>query len=139
MDLDTMVVGDLSETFFPKGREEEFITLENICEKGRIGSGVMQIPNSIRTTEIWNRFAKSPKNHARIHRGDQDFINYVEKQDAFWQELTTRIASAKPIKLKMRKEKPTDLDIVYFHGYPRIPEAGKKYKWVKEYLDSYPQ
>lgn len=133
MDLDTMVVGDLSKDFFPED-EEALITLENICQKNGIGSGFMQVPNSPKINEVWGIWAKQPMKHARIHRGDQDFIQYVTKQDAFWQKLTKRINTAKP-RLRMRTEKPKGLDVIYFHGYPRIPEAAKKYEWVKDYVD----
>lgn len=133
LDLDTMVVGDLSKTFFPTD-EEAFITLENIGEYGRMGSGVMQVPNHPRIREVWQRWIKAPARHSRIHRGDQDFIQYVTRAHMYWQGLTTRITSAKP-GFKMLTEKPENVDIIYFHGYPRIPEAVEKYKWVKNYVD----
>ena len=132
MDLDTMVVGDISEIYFPD--KEAFITLENIGEKGRLGSGLMKIDNNKKLWKVWDRWIRNPSLHTRIHRGDQDFINYIVGQDLFWQDITDTVTSAKP-NFKMRTEMPENKKIIYFHGYPRIPEAGETIEWVKKYVN----
>lgn len=133
MDLDTAVVGSLN-SIFPVENQEQFVTLENVYFPGRIGSGLMWLPkNNDKIKTIWNTWIKNPSECAKNPGGDQSFIENLVKVDSYFEKV--QISSFKPLP---RQHWLVNLDsrlkIVYFHGYPRIPEAAKRTEWVKKYL-----
>jgi hypothetical protein len=132
MDLDTAVVGDLSE-IIPENKEQ-FITLEDFYRPFKLASGLMWIPaKNDRVKNIWNTWMRGPENIMKKYRGDQEFIGSVIKQDTFWQTMFNKVFSFKP-RAGWLKVLPTSAVVICFHGKPRIYEASKQVEWVNNYV-----
>ena len=135
LDLDTAIVGDISSLFNRK--EQEIIGLEDFYFKNKFASGVMWIPsNNLIVNRIWVEWNKCPEKYIQTYRGDQNFISNFICSNLYWQSLTDMICSFKA-RGKERgwlQEVPKQISIVCFHGRPKIQEAARTIKWLKEYV-----
>ena len=134
LDLDTAVVGDVSELL---NREcIDFIGLEDFYEKGKLASGMMWMPMENEEIQvIWNEWIKSPEQHTKKFRGDQNFLRNFIFSNRYWQDVTNKICSFK-VRNKDRswlQEIPEEVSTVCFHGHPRIKDA-VSVPWVREYV-----
>jgi GR25 family glycosyltransferase involved in LPS biosynthesis len=133
VDLDTAIVGSLN-AILPPIDQTKFITLENVYYPGHIGSGMMWIPaNNDKIKAIWDKWIADPAKGMTDPGGDQKFIEKIVDVDDYFEKV--RITSFKPLPkknwlLSLNKEH----SIVYFHGFPRIPQAAQKVPWVANYL-----
>jgi len=133
IDLDTAIVGSLND-LFPPVDQTKFITLENVYYPGHIGSGLMWIPaNNKKVKAIWDKWIANPEKGMTDPGGDQKFIEKTITVDDYFEK--ERITSFKPApRQHWLRTLNSKLSIVYFHGYPRIPQAGQRIPWVTEYL-----
>jgi len=142
MDLDTAVLGDLSD-FFPKGPNEDMII--NLRDFYRphptLANGVAWLPaNNSKVQKVWDAWISNPEENMRKYpRGDMWFIGGQIETDLFWQDITPGVVSFKPRtglgRIEYREEIHPETAIVCFHGFPRIGEAAGMVKWVKRYVD----
>lgn len=134
LDLDTVVVGDLSTIVPPDENKNLFITLEDFYRKGVDASGMMWVTKDARMDRIYKLWKKSPEVFMQKFRGDQDFIASVQKADVHWQAITEkRVQSFKPNR-KWQRSFPLKASVICFHGSPRIVEAAKQVEWVNKYV-----
>lgn len=133
VDLDTAIVGSLN-NILPPEDATKFMTLENVYYPGHIGSGVMWIPaKNEKVKAIWDKWIADPYAGMMDPGGDQKFIEKTITVDEFFEK--ERIVSFKPKpKQHWRLKLDKNLSIVYFHGFPRIPQAAKRVSWVADYL-----
>ena len=131
IDLDSLPLGELK--WDRQKWTNAFICLSDFYHPGKLASGMMWIPASNkRIADIWKKWLVSPSLHMKRFRGDQDFLRMFGS-DCYWQDLEgVRVTTFKPGG-KWRTEKP-DVEVVCFHGRPRIPQAAQKINWVKQVL-----
>ncbi len=136
MDLDTLINGDINQFNLTGAKQEgDLVMLEDFYKKTVPASGMMWIPaNNIKVQTIYDGFISDSSAIIARYRGDQDYIASKVRPDKFWQQISGKIGTFKP-KGKQLKEKPIDIDLVCFHGIPRIRQAATKYEWIKQYVD----
>jgi len=123
MDLDTRIVGDLSEV----ASQDQLIALRDFYRRNGLGSGLMCLPQDPRE-EVWEAWRADPDAHIRTHRrgGDQRLLEALwlgRVEVGRWQEiLPGQVVSFK--KHVRGKGTPPDARVVCFHGRPRPWEAG---------------
>jgi hypothetical protein len=123
MDLDTMIVGDLSEIASVNG----LTVLSDFYWPQRIQSSLMFIPEAERAP-IWKAFTADPARHmrectTRERWGDQGFLNgFWSGRAARWQGVLPGHVSS--WKVHCRQGVPPDTRIIVFHGKPRPWEVG---------------
>jgi hypothetical protein len=134
LDLDTAVVGDISELL--DRNCVDFIGLEDFYNKGKWASGMMWLPmQNEEIRRIWNEWIKGSEELIKKFRGDQNFISNFTLLNRYWQDKTNKICSFK-VRNKDRswlQEIPEDVSVVCFHGQPRIKDA-ISVPWVREYV-----
>lgn len=137
MDLDTAVINSGINELLQTEKTSSFITLTDFYKDRKLASGVMLIPNdNSKVADVWNEWGKNSAELIKKFRGDQDVIGAIVQADYFWQDLTNSISSFKPNK-KWLTTLPTEKSVICFHGKPRIWEAAKTVKWVKEYINEF--
>jgi len=118
LDLDTYVVGDISEIRSDPG--DRLLMLRDFNRTERPASGVMVVPKD--TGHIWDAWQKNPD--TSIQGGDQTFIGRF--CDGFLQDMfPNQIYS---YKLHCR-DRPKG-SIVCFHGKPKPHELGPSDGWA---------
>lgn len=126
VDLDTAILGDISE--LKPENEQMYIPLEDFYQRGKLATGLLWLPESGKTHQVWHRWAKhTPYNSRRMDY----FLRRVVKPDVFWQQLTPKVVSFKP---RGWLKDPGDAIAVCFHGKPSIREAADTIQWVKDYV-----
>jgi len=134
IDLDTVVVGDISSLFYPAGGAT-FVGLADFFAPSYMASGVMWIPDNQQINDVWNLWITSPTEFMSHFKGDQNFLRKCIHEKLFWQDITPAICSFK-VQGKNRKwlrQIPDDVFVVCFHGYPKIVEACSV-PWVERYF-----
>ena len=132
IDLDTAIVGDLSGLV--SKLKNVFIGLEDFYRPGKLGSGVMWLPkNNEKVKAVWKTWMINPSKAMIKFHGDQDFICAVNCADTFFQKITKEIVTFKP-KSGWVKTIPMNVNVICFHGKPKIPEAAKTVEWVSTYI-----
>ncbi len=136
LDLDTAIVGNLDD-FFRDKYKDKFITLCDFYRRKKLASGVMWIPkNNKKVKFIWDNWRYGYGRAMLVYKGDQNYIESIVYADLFWQNITKKIITFKPINKRefWVEEIPENVSIVCFHGKPRIPQAAKEIKWVETYV-----
>lgn len=115
LDLDTVVLGDLSE--FDVGATT---VLRDFVQPGRIGSGFMYLVEMDRPL-VWDAWVKDPDRHMREcvtqeRWGDQGFLQGVLVARRWQDVLPGRVVS---YKVHCRSGVPAGAKVVCFHGHPR--------------------
>ncbi len=124
LDLDTIVVADLSEIFL-KASQYEFVGIRDFYKDFRmqrtLGSGIMFWSGDMRY--LYEEFLKDPQKNmsectTNIWWGDQGFIEKTIKHHVvYWQDIVPRkIVSWK---VHCKKGVPKDAHIIAFHGKPK--------------------
>lgn len=136
LDLDTAVV-DTLEGIVPSAKHPRFIMLRDFYKPQKPASGMMWVPSvSKKLTLLWETWEKRKALIMRKYRGDQDFIASVCKPDEYWQDITDKISSFKPVNANKQwlVDLPNHINVVCFHGKPRIPAAARQVDWVERYI-----
>jgi len=129
-DLDTVILDNI-DAFLE--RDEYFIGLRPFNPERKrnlhlFGSGNMSWKNDGGLNFIYDEFRVFDM---RRFRGDQNYIGRKLEEKGiplnFWQLLVSGVYSFKRQCIKVL---PEDARVVYFHGYPRLPEV--ETEWVKE-------
>ncbi|MFW5879874.1 MAG: hypothetical protein ACOCUV_03530 [bacterium] len=133
LDLDTAIVGDISNFYDSLKPIQSLITLEDFYRKKHPAAGVVWYPkNNEDIKNIWSAWWKVNKNELK-GRSD-NFLNKCFQPAIFLQDVTEEITTFKPMGKGWLKTIPEGKNIICFHGKPRIPEAAKKIKWVHKYI-----
>lgn len=123
-DLDTVVVGDLSEIAAYRGP----LAMLSDFYKPLLGqSGVMAWTPGPHTAFLWERFLDAPVHHMRLYPGDGQFLYaYATDQDWVVGRNPDRLQALFPgqlvsYKLAVRPtgKVPAGARVVCFHGHPR--------------------
>lgn len=135
-DLDTAIVGSI-DSLIAEIDQTKLITLEDFYRPGVLASGVMWIPkDSEKVKRVWENWIVNPKANISRFKGDMQFIGSIIKADQFFQNITLKIGSFKPIAGKgWLKELPAEKSVICFHGQPRIPKAAETVLWVRKYMN----
>lgn len=125
VDLDTLIVGDLSDIAAYPG---EFAMLADFNRPSRRQSGMMLFRPGKITEAIWEEWIRDPEGHMRRHRGDGEWLHSVtEGADIIQRLFPGQVVS---FKRDARKGPPKGARIVAGHGRPRLsdPRAG----WINK-------
>lgn len=139
IDLDTAILKSLVDLVPPEDKKDNLVTLRDFYRPHKLASGLMWIPSVKEENDkvdlVYSNWIKSPSQHIKKYRGDQDFVRAVVQADLFWQDISKPdfITTFKPNN-KWRTEFPSESAVVCFHGYPRIPQAASTVNWVKQYV-----
>lgn len=119
MDLDTVIVGDLSDLMDYDG---PFAGLRDVWQPGQLGSGVMSWTAG-EADHIWRRWVEAGK-PTDDPRGDQAFITQEMPMAIRLQDIVPgQLASWKAHCGGRADQIPADARAVYFHGQPRPHET----------------
>ena len=126
-DLDTMIVGDLSDIANVARTTDSLVMLTNFYDPKGYGSGVMAWGGDV--SELHNHFAGTG-----YYKGDQDYIADNCKRIKRWQDiLPGQFVSykARVRKAEYKSESgngfvPKDARVVCFHGLPKPDHIGWK-------------
>lgn len=133
IDLDTVVVQSIENIFDLVKDESKFITLEDFWQRGQLATGLVWFPkNCEKTQKVWNSW-KGPVGNRMDY-----FLRKVVTPDTYWQRLTTTIVDFKEKGGKLLSEISPKIDLVCFHGKPRIfdvANASISLQWVKDYVN----
>lgn len=134
MDLDTVICGDLA----PLAGMGRLTVIEDWYNPGRVGSGLMYLPEACRPP-IWEAFTRDPEGSMARHRrrGDQEFLwLFWATTAARWQsEMPGAILSYKYDRLDPGRSIPEGASVVCFHGKPRPREVG----WLDSAMSRLPR
>lgn len=120
-DLDTTIVGPLDE--FDRG---VVTLLRDFYRPGRLGSGLMFLPESARRA-VWDKWIEKPEYYiANTRRGDQGFLETVWLDSALrWQDVLPGKVVSYKVDVRPAGASPPGASVVCFHGKPRpwaVPE-----------------
>lgn len=136
IDLDTAVIKSLENIFNLIKEPEKFTVLEDFWQKGQLATGLVWFPaNSESVKTVWKEWNKEVQ--VQSFRMDTFLRKYIQP-DLYWQQLTTTIYDFKPKQTMVLKEVPADVNLVCFHGKPRIfqaAEASLSLPWVRNYVN----
>jgi len=138
LDLDTAIVGDIIDLFPIDKYSSRFICLADLWAPNRLASGVMWLPNNKKIKNIWKVWSATDKSIMQTNLGDGDFLQKITNADLYWQGITDKISSFKPIlggTFRYLYIIPKEKTVICFHGKPRIWDA--EVVWVKEYITKY--
>lgn len=132
LDLDTVVMGDLSE--FDVGRTT---VLADFTQAGRIGSGFMYLVEMDRPP-VWAAWVQDPERHMREcvtqeRWGDQGFLQGVLVAQRWQDVLPGRVVS---YKTHCHNGPPRGAKVVCFHGKPRPWEVSDPWVLSTETMDA---
>lgn len=130
LDLDTLVVGDLSPFFEYPG---PLAMLNDFNLTGRAQSGVMLLRPGPETELVWRTFSAAPDEYMRRYRGDGEWLHAHTRPDRLQDMFPGKIVS---FKKHCRKAPPGgDVRLVSGHGRPRFSsrEAGWAHRLWTEY------
>ena len=129
IDLDTAVINSLEKLIDSIPDETKFITLEDLWQKKRMATGIAWIPaQSEKISKIYSSFRGSTG--SRLDR----YLREVVQPDLFFQDITNGIGDFKPNRRTLMRDLPSGIDVVCFHGKPRIFQA-QDIRWVKDYIN----
>ena len=128
LDLDSIIVDDLSEELRAFDGFTNIIMLSDFYRPEKLASGVMFVPSKFRR-RIWNEWIKrNPTAIMSEYRGDQDFIGeLVDGEASVFDEVfpdwicsyKAHIAKTYPKHVTPQEIDPSKSKIVCFHGKPR--------------------
>jgi hypothetical protein len=127
LDLDTVVVGDLSPLVADTSRS---IVLRDFYrgkrKRNAVQSALMLLTEEDRAA-VWERWSRDPEGWMRRKRSDQDVYEAVLKDRAlFWQDTHPgAVVGYKTDLARGRKPVPEGARVVCFHGRPRPWDCGK--------------
>jgi hypothetical protein len=134
VDLDTAVINTIENVFDLVKDDTQFITLEDFWQRRQLATGLVWFPvNSKKIESVWKGYLKE-KNVSGFRM--DPFIRRYATADAYWQQLTDTVIDFKPKTQKLLTELPENVNLVCFHGKPRIPQA-TGIKWVYNYVHKY--
>lgn len=128
LDLDTLVVGDLTDLC---GYSGPLAMLSDFYRPQLAQSGVMFWTPGPETEAIWDAWIRDPAGHMRRYRGDGEFLHAHAKPDRIQAIFPGRVAS---YKVHARHGPPKGARLVCAHGRPKWddPAAGWAHdEWVK--------
>lgn len=133
LDLDTVVVDNIAEDLAHLEQCDHMVMLSDFYTPEKIASGVMYIPEYMRT-EIWTLWVvNNPKWIMETYRGDQEFLRELDQQylrfenvlDKDWVcSYKAHISKSYPPHLKPKDVDPSRSKLVCFHGKPRPRDKG---------------
>lgn len=127
VDLDTLIVGNVDNLI---SHDKGFVVLRDFYHARRtptaahMGSGLLSF-EAHKHHRIWDSFVKNPSQNQRGYgHGDQGWIQHVQKERKYWQDLyQNQVVS---YKLHCKGGPPKDARIICYHGRPSIPESISK-------------
>lgn len=122
-DLDTLIVGDLSDI---AAIDEFAMTCNFLDPENGLGAGVMMIEDRQR---VWNAFR--PKAHIAQFRSDQEFLNDLALAKSFDDLVPGQVISYKR-DVRRQDVLPADARVVSFHGKPR-PHQLPDDHWIRQH------
>jgi hypothetical protein len=133
VDLDTAIINSLENIFDLIKDPTQLIVLEDFWQKNQIATGLVWFPSSsYKIKEVWDAWQESSK--AFGFRMDT-FLRTRLGKTIFWQQLTNTIHDFKPRPSRFLTQLPDEVDLVCFHGKPRIFEASETIEWVRNYTE----
>lgn len=121
-DLDTSIVGDLSEI----AKTKQLTLMRDVYRPHGLQSSMMLLPEKVRAP-VWLHWLKNPAGYMMSYKrgGDQEYLELHWLDRAVrWQDiLPGQVVSYKGDKIK-RNGTPEDARVVIFHGKPRPWEVG---------------
>lgn len=125
MDLDTSIVGDISDLL----NCARSTVLRDFYQPSLIGSGLMFWKEEDRA-QVWDAFIADPERHikectTRAKWGDQGFLQQFADKLQLWQDNTSKVVS---YKVHCQGGVPHGASIVCFHGKPRPWNVGIRAK-----------
>ena len=113
MDLDTVIVGDLSD-IAGVGR---LTIMRDVYRPRGLQSSLVYIPEAEKA-EVWQAWTQDPAEHMRRHRSDQDFLEtlWLHRARRWQDDLPGQLVSWKA---DCRGGVPEGARCVIFHGRPR--------------------
>ena len=133
LDLDTAVITSVENIFDLVTDPSQVIVLEDFWQgTGKIATPVVWFPaNSNKIKKVWDM------KHTLVPGFRMDhFLRKVLVVDNFWQRLTSSIKDFKPRRDLVLDQLPQGVNLICFHGKPRIFEAGH-IPWVNMYINSW--
>lgn len=142
LDLDTAVVNDWDDSLIA-GYEDQFIALEDFYRGSSLASGIMWFPvneknftpKSITLDLIWKHWTSRDTEIMSRFKGDQEYLQTQIINPTFFQQITNKITTFKPMidrKVHLLDKIPDGVSFICFHGQPRIRNAS--IEWVKGYV-----
>jgi hypothetical protein len=132
IDLDTAIITSIKNIFDLVKDESKFITLEDFWQKRQLATGLVWFPNnSQKIKHVWDIWIK--EHQTRGSRMDMFLRKHIEA-DIFWQQLTDLIVDFKPKNRQLVTKLPKDVNLVCFHGKPRVHQA-INIEWVNDYVN----
>jgi hypothetical protein len=130
VDLDTALITSIENILDLVKDESKFITLEDFSQKKLLATGLVWFPaNSKKIKDVWDNQKQAAIGSFRMDY----FLRKVITPDLFWQQLTNSIVDFKPGRNKLLQNIPIGINLVCFHGKPRIFDAN--IEWVKNYIN----
>lgn len=138
-DLDTAIVGDISEMVEVAEKSEKMIMLSDFYFPHKPASGVMYAPKETGVM-LYEKFKDNSEVLMCKHRGDQDYIGSIlsAKNVDRWQNLLSdgyivsykaHLIKTAPRHLNIKPVDTSNTRVVCFHGRPRLKD-------VKEFWDA---
>lgn len=126
LDLDTVVVGDLTDILLTPQLTllRDFYHRDMAARWNWMGSGVMLLPRVVRGM-VWDRWMANPGRHIRGNRGDQDFLMtcwstlLVQR----WQDVLPGQVISYKVHVRPANAVPPAARVVCYHGKPRPWQA----------------
>lgn len=132
VDLDTAIIRDIQNIFNLVKNPWHYIPLEDFYQKGQLATGLVWFPPENKGIQrVWEAFKKTGVTGNRMDY----FLRKYITPDVFWQQLTDTIVDFKPKGGNLLEKIEKSINIVCFHGKPRIFEA--QVDWVKQYVNQY--
>ena len=133
IDLDTAVIQSLENIFDLVEDDRKFIALEDFWRKGQLATGLVWVPaRSEKVKMIWEGFKQ-----ANGRRMDYYIQAQISNPDMYWQQITNTILDFKPRPGGVVNTLYPGVNLICFHGKPRIFEAGESsisIAWIKNYI-----
>lgn len=125
LDLDSLVVGDLSEIASYDG---DFAAIRSFIGPDMAQSGVMAWTPGEASSALWDRWTSDPDRWMREYRGDGEFLDATIEPDNLLDLYPEQIVSWKR---DATEGPPRDARVVCMHGYPKQNEVASG--WARDY------
>jgi len=131
VDLDTAIIQSLENIFDLVKDPAQFIALEDFYQPGKLATGLVWFPaNSNKVQRVWNAWKKKASPRGRR----MDFFLWRNTSaDNYWQRMTDTIHDFKPSKQPRLTKLTKGMNLVCFHGDPRI-FAARDIEWIDKYV-----
>lgn len=113
MDLDTVIVGDLSDI----ANRGDLTIMRDVYRPKGLQSSLVYIPEAEKAA-VWDAWLKEPEEHMYRHRSDQDFLEtlWLDRAERWQDVLPGQVVSWKA---DCRYGVPEGARVVIYHGQPR--------------------